>query len=189
MKPKRKLDKSGNSKSKKNIEVPIFVGTIIVYFIYMIGDDQILNYPKWIYYILFLLFWGLFSYLKIIKTFVRVPFNKDLVVLFFNVIKFAVFSWFLAGIVLIPFNFYNIYISKKNTLEAYECKITGISTYSQNRCVFFVLEGETNVIYLYKPIMEDLKNKKNYNEYKFIVDVRQGLLGSYVLEDWDIQKR
>lgn len=197
MKDKRNSErteiKSKNKREKYNgATLLIVAGTLLGYFFYMKTKSVIMNYPNYLYYILFfiiavLLFILHYSNFKIIVSKIK---RCDLYLyVALNLGKNFIIAWFLAGIMLIPFNYYNIHTAKENSIEIINCEIKGISTYSQHRNVFFVLNERTNVIYGFKPIMEEIKDNGKFNNYYFIAEFRKGLLGSYILESWDIQKK
>ena len=185
-------------KSKKkdekysSVTLILAAGLLLVYFFYMKTRDEIINYPTYINYILFFsiicsLF--LFHFNKFKIEFLKLR-GKDLYLyITINLAKNLVVAWFLVGLVLIPFNYYNIHTAKGNSSEIIKCEIKGVSTYSKNRKVFFSLNGKTNVMYDFIPIMEDIKDNGKYKDYYFVTELRKGLLGSYILEGWDIQKK
>lgn len=186
--------------SRKNSDIKltkkqliIFGMGLIIYFFFMKSKSQILNYPNYIYYAPFSIFLVVSLIMKYKSWSVqtsKLPFFKQrFIFISVELIKFSVVIWFIIGMVLIPFNYYNIQIAKKQPLETAYCEITGISTYTQNRTLFFLLNGRTNALYSYNKTMDEIKENAQYKGYYFIAELRQGLLGSYILENWSIQKK
>jgi hypothetical protein len=159
----------------------------------MKSKSQILNYPNFIYYAPFFIFLATSLIMKYkswsIQTLKLSLFKQRFIFVSLEILKFSVLIWFIIGVILIPFNYFNIHIAKKQPLETAYCEITGISTYSQNRTLFFLLKGRTNALYCYNKTMDEIKENARYKDYYFIAELRQGLLGSYILENWRIQKR
>ena len=178
-------------KTFKKQDLLLYFSVLCIYFFYMKSGDKILNYPSWITYSLLI---SLTIIIFFRSVFLRRE-NSDegstqvFLLVFARIIKSLVLAWFIAGIILIPFNYYNIYSSESNSLETMNCKITGLSTYSKNRTIFFILDGKTNTIYGYKPIMEEIRLDGKYRDYQLVAQVREGLLNSYILEHWEIEKK
>ena len=185
--------KSKNKGEKFNPATLLIVaGFLLAYFFYMKTKDVIINYPTYLNYILFSTIVGslfFFHYNKFKIEISKIKGNDLYLYIALNLGKNLIIAWFLAGIILIPFNYYNIHTAKENSLEIINCEIEGVSTYSKNRKVFFSLNERTNVIYDFKPIMEDIKDNGKFKDYYFVAELRKGFLGSYILEDWDIQKK
>lgn len=105
-----------------------------------------------------------------------------------QLISFTVMAYFLACFLLIPFNYVTIYASKNNKKEYIYCEINSISN-SRGRGVFSSLKGESNLINGYKPIMQKIIDKNLYDKYLLRVEVREGYLGTYILENWDFVEK
>ena len=179
------------SKQINKKKLLLLVAMLVVYFFFMKSKDEIINYPKYINYSLFLLLFttGFIYQLKCLKNTIvtKTKSLERILIIFLYVCKVLCLSWFITGICLIPFNYYNIYKSKKNTSEIIYCDIIGVSTYSKNRSVFYTFEGKTNILYGYIPIMEHMKEE--YSNFQLIAHVRKGFLNTYILEDWNIKKK
>jgi drug/metabolite transporter (DMT)-like permease len=165
---------------------------LLLYFFYIKTKDEIVNYPTWLTYTAFLITVTvvIFAHLKKFKKEFILQKGTDL---YFSIAlilaKIIIISLFLAGIILIPFNYYNIYKAKEKPLEVAKCEIKGVSTYSKNRKIFFVLYGRTNVMYGFTPIMEDIKANGKFKDYYFVAEIRKGFLNSYILENWSIERK
>lgn len=183
-------------KSNKKItgkQLIIFAIALVAYFFFMKSKSQIINYPNFIYYILFLTLitiWIILKYREWSVSLLKLStFKQRLIFFSVELIKLMVIFWFLAGIILVPFNYYNIYTAKKNKLNTVYCEITGISTYSQNRSIFYIFNGRTNTMYGYNELMDEIKDDAKYKNYYFVANVREGILDSYIIETWSIQKK
>ena len=191
------MDKKKSSKSIKTERFTVkdfaFLGIfVLLYLVYIKTKDEIINYPTWLnlltFFIIILIV--VLFHLSRLKNEFKIQNWFDLgASIALLLAKIIIISLFLTGIFLVPFNYINIYSTTKNKSEIYKCEITGVSTFSQNRKIFFVLNGRTNVLYGFKPIMEDIKDNEKFKEYYFAAEVRKGLLNSYILEGWSIEKK
>jgi len=183
-----------NKKAKINNKLTIvdwikLIGFVLVYFFFIKSKDIIINYPYWLLFTAFaivLVIVVILQYRTIQKEYSKIEKEDKLLFLVINSLKIAVIAYFVSGIILIPFNYYTIYNSKENALSSEKCEITGISTYSKNRSIFFNFKGKTNVVNGFKPIMEDIKDDGKFENYYFAAEVRWGVCNTYILESWDI---
>ena len=183
-----------NKKAKINNKLTIvdwikLIGFVLVYFFFIKSKDIIINYPYWLLFTAFaivLFIIAILQYREIQKEYSKTEKEDKLLFLVINSLKIAVIAYFVSGIILIPFNYYTIYNSKENALSSEKCEITGISTYSKNRSIFFNFKGKTNVVNGFKPIMEDIKDDGKFENYYFAAEVRWGVCNTYILESWDI---
>lgn len=168
------------------------IGFVVVYFFFIKSKDSIINYPYWVLLTVFaivLIISAIFQSPKIREDYSKIEKRDKLLFLGINTIKIAVIAYFISGIVLIPFNYYTIYNSKKNNLSVENCEITGLSTYSKNRSIFYKFKGKTNVINGFKPIMESIKDNGKFENYYFVVEVRKSICNTYVLQKWSIKEK
>ena len=183
-----------NKKAKINNKLTIvdwikLIGFVLVYFFFIKSKDIIINYPYWLLFTAFaivLFIIAILQYREIQKEYSKTEKEDKPLFLVINGLKIAVIAYFISGIILIPFNYYTIYNSKENALSSEKCEITGISTYSKNRSIFFNFKGKTNVVNGFKPIMEDIKDDGKFENYYFAAEVRWGVCNTYILESWDI---
>lgn len=168
------------------------IGFVLIYFFFIKSKDIIINYPYWLLFTVFaivLLSCTILQLKKILKEYSKIEKKDKYLFLGINILKIAVIAYFVSGIILIPFNYYNIYNSKKHTSILEKCEITGISTYSKNRTIFYKFKGKINVQYGYKPIMETIKENNKFEEYNFEAQVKEGFFGTYILDSWDIVQK
>jgi len=183
-----------NKKAKINNKLTIvdwikLIGFVLVYFFFIKSKDIIINYPYWLLFTAFaivLFIIAILQYREIQKEYSKTEKEDKPLFLVINGLKIAVIAYFISGIFLIPFNYYTIYNSKENALSSEKCEITGISTYSKNRSIFYNFKGKTNVVNGFKPIMEDIKDDGKFENYYFAAEVRPGVCNTYILESWDI---
>lgn len=165
------------------------IGFVLVYFFFIKSKDVIINYPYWLLFTAFaivLFIIAILQYREIQKEYSKTEKEDKPLFLVVNGLKIAVIAYFISGIFLIPFNYYTIYNSKENALSSEKYEITGISTYSKNRSIFYNFKGKTNVVNGFKPIMEDIKDDGKFENYYFAAEVRRGVCNTYILEGWDI---
>lgn len=176
--------------SKK--ELLLAFGVLFIYLFYISSKDRIVNYPPYL-----TTFSLIVTFLAIIiierkKPDALIHSIKNRFHIFDIALIFvarSILAWFISCILLIPFNYYNISVAKKNDLEYVDCLVKGGAKYSRDRRIFYEFNGELNSTFANKPIMEELRKSRNYDDYVFIAAIRKGLFGSYYLEDWDIKRR
>ncbi|QGK73060.1 hypothetical protein [Flavobacterium sp. SLB02] len=165
------------------------LGFLLVYFFFIKSKDVIINYPYWLLFTAFaivLVIVAILQYREMQKEYSKTEKDDKPLFVVINGLKIAVIAYFVSGVILIPFNYYTIYNSKENALISEKCEITGISTYSKNRSVFYKFKGKTNVINGFKPIMENIKDNGKFKNYYFAAEVKKGICNTYILENWDI---
>ncbi len=107
----------------------------------------------------------------------------------FRVLTAAVFSIFITGILLIPFNYYDIYASQGNPDKAVICPIRGSSDSRRQYKIYYDFNGNLHTLSVTSSLMHQLYSKENYKNYQLILTVRKAFLGSYIIEDWQLDKR
>ena len=183
---------SSNSKLDKKTFL-FLVGVVIVYFFFMKTLDKIVNYPFFILYtisgIIFttLLFFDIKAFLVAFKN-LDYLIDKIISAILYS-IKNLILSWFLSGIIIIPFNYYDIYVSKFNPSQTLILPIKSLYSRPRNNVIFYEFKGKTMILNGRIKIMDEIFNKKNFKDYELIFVVHPALIDSYVLEDWDIQRK
>ena len=183
---KKQINRKVKSDLKSNKTIILLILMIVLYFFYMKSKDLILNFPSWIYYTIFII-----SVIVLLTNFYTKQIknkNFDRFQILTNVIQRIILSWFISGIILIPFNYFLIFSVKNNNSLSKKCEIINVSTYTKNRCIFYKLDNQTNVLYGYIPIMEEINENKKFENYNLILRVKKGLFNTYLMEDWNIIK-
>lgn len=186
---KRRQGLSKNDKKSKSREALKFAVVLILFWFYVVAKEKTIGYPDYLFNLAF----GIILLVLLVTTSrITISEFKDLrgkidkvIYAFFYIVKTLFISFFLSGIVLIPFNLYNRYYSKRNAIEIIKCEITGLSDYSRNSCFYYSYKGEVSIIYAHRQIMSDIYINKSYQDYLFIAKVRKGLLDTYLIESWD----
>lgn len=171
----------------------IFSGCLILYFLFMKSMDKIINYP-------FVVLWGLSAIVFIfmsIYTFKRFVTKLKTIdnstekigAIIIQILYFAIISWLITGILLIPFNYYNIYKARDTLPETKYLEIKGLVARPRNNKIFYEFNGKMNVLYGKINLMNEIYAKGNFKDYYLTITVHKGLLGSYLVEDWDIIRR
>jgi hypothetical protein len=192
---KKNLISSNASKNSNKLDaktILILGGALGVYFFYMKTLDKIINYPYVILYVICIVVFTIL-FLYELKTLVavfkpqKILFESILEVLLY-IIRISVFSWFISGILLIPFNYYNIYVSESNSRETLYLPIKSVYSRPRNNVIYYEFRGKTKILYGKIKIMDEIFNNKNYKDYQLIMRVHAALFNSYVIEGWDIEK-
>ena len=171
-----------------------FVGVVILIYASRL-DNIVLNEPSW-------LTWGPVVFISVLlllvfRKQVQADLNKQPVktkIFGYGIIVFAAafVSFLLTSALSIPFYFINNNVATGNEIVTEQCEITNVTirkgTKTSNS-VSFILYAKSNRLYCYTAEMKDLHAQKNYRDYYLIVSARPGLLGTYMLDDWQLVKR
>jgi hypothetical protein len=180
----------GSNKVKLSyFEWLVLAGVVLLFIFYIKSKGEIINYPDWLLY-------SCVSIVSLVILFFRIKkamndqskFKALDRILFWGLFICTVLvpSYFIGAIILIPFNYYNIEYARNNSTVSERCEITGVSLRSRPRCVFYKFHSRTNMVNGYIPIMQEVSDSKRYKDYEFVVDVRRGLLNSFVMDGWTI---
>lgn len=125
--------------------------------------------------------------IPIILTFLVIHFKKKSLEI--GVIEKILVSFFIGYIVamifIIPINHYNINVfSLNHKVQIYNCELSGIARSRRTQGFYFNFMNEKHFIKGFKPIFSEIEN--NMDRYSVRVNVRKGLLNSYVIEDYKI---
>lgn len=166
---------------------------MIPFTFYTISSNRILNYPPYLYPgISLLLFAVLF-----VNRFKYISNNIDKLQGIAKIINWvywlaplALGAGLATSAVLLPFNYYNIYTADKEIITE-RCTLKSVhpkrhSKRAMQPGVFIELYGRSDKINGYREVMEEIYKNKNSKDYYVNVEIRKGLLGSYILEHWDI---
>jgi hypothetical protein len=188
-----------NQRSKKDStalsskELFIFGGALAVYLFYRRSLNRIINYPDSILYLLGgIIFVIIFLYsLPKLRNEMNSVDNLPgkVVAVAIRVLSAAIFSWFVTGILLIPFNYYDIHAAQGNSSEAIYCPVTGLTANAKDNSIIYEFGGSSHILYGSSTLMNEIYSKGNYKEYQLRLTVKKALFGSYFLEDWDLYKR
>jgi hypothetical protein len=108
-----------------------------------------------------------------------------------RIISAVIFSWFVTGILLIPFNYYDIHAAEGNSSDIIYCPVTGLVADGRKNCVYYKFSGSTHILYGTpgSTLINEINAKGNYEEYRLRLTVKKALFGSYIIEEWDLDKR
>ena len=91
------------------------------------------------------------------------------------------------GIIFIPFNYYLNNTTENSIIETLELPLLKVTTYNKNRCFFYSYNGNYSVYYGYKPIMTNIVNNNNSNDYKVVFKVKKGDFGVFKIINWNLK--
>jgi hypothetical protein len=165
---------------------------VIIWYFFNRSYKETINYPdQYLYWLILIVFTItlVFRFKRIKTEFLkqREYFLGKMVSLGINVVFTAIVAWLIAGIILIPFNYYNIYKSQANDSQTMKCEIEKVNTKGKSY-LYFKVDNKTNLINGYIRNMKDINNS-NANKYWLILKTRPGLLGTYIVENWDIEHK
>jgi len=191
MKNNPNLNKNSKKEKDKYLITQLGIGIVIWYF-FNRSFKETINYPiQYLYWIILVVFiiTLIFRSKRIKSEFLEQKdyFLGKVVSLGINIVFTAIVAWLVAGIILIPFNYYNIYNAQANDSQTLKCDIEKINTKGKSY-VYFKVDNKTNLINGYIPVMNDIKND-NVSKYWLILKTRPGLLGTYIVENWDIEHK
>lgn len=182
-----KVKKRLNKKINKNRQVEKFtkkewfylILASVLFWFYSKTVDKILNYN---FFLFFICFCSVFT----ISVLIGIK-EKTLSFWFEKIVKSLVFSFTISGIILLPLNFYIIDFSKGNPIINKNFDIASVSTSSARKQVRFEFMREIKVLYSYDEILYEVK--KHPEKYKLNIRVRKSIFNTYVLDDWNIEKK
>ncbi len=182
---KTKSDISGDSFMINFLNSRKFVFTLLgIVILYMISDELIINLPKWVFGVMFLISAAiivavfLWRYAKYNGYYRQLLNNKLNIAALVVVIIFC--SAFLQLFMNVGIDFFLVQMSKTNSKEIYDCKIDNIQTsnrYSDK--VGFVFRGQVSSG---KINTRDYKNSDLIANFMVRIWVRKSLFGSYYLQ-------
>lgn len=184
-----------NHESNKlsKFDLILLCGVLVIYFFFVKTSNEIIDYP-----LLFPFCIGsvifVVAFLFKIKDFARevqsrVNLIDKSVMVALRMLSSAVMSCFFAGILLIPFNYYNINVSRSNPTETIVAPIESVYAHGGNDVVYYRFKGKIRALHGKVPIMNEIFERKDFSNYDLYLEVRKGLLSTYVLEYWNIVKR
>jgi len=162
-----------------------FVFTLLgIVILYMISDELIINLPKWIFGVMFLISAAiivavfLWRYAKYNAYYRQLLNNKLNIAGLVVVIIFC--SAFLQLFMNVGIDFFLVQMSKTNSKEIYDCKIDNIQTANRyGDKVGFVFRGQVSSG---KINTGDYKNSDLIANFMVRIWVRKSLFGSYYLQ-------
>ncbi len=188
MKGRKKLE----AKDKKKYLL-IFGIIIVLFLIFLKTKQDTLNYPMNLYYLLIFCLSLIIIILKVKKYLSEIVLIKSYLDKFLftglNLFIVSTVSFFLAGIVLIPFNLFNIKFSKKNEIKIINCDLTGLTYKSGNSTIFYKYDNKTFVMHSSKKIMPEIYIDKDFDNYQIVFSVKKALLNTYIINDFNIIRK
>jgi hypothetical protein len=170
---------------KKNLLLFLAVGFVFLFF-YMKTRDNLINYPdEYLYYLMGLVF--IIQFLLFYKKWIL--FKKEFLELGLVFVRYFYISWNVAALILIPFNIYLVHEIDNSDTTTLTADLLSASTLRPNQCIFYSIDGETDVHYGYKPVMDVIESDNNASDYFVEFKVKKGKLGVYRIKKWEIKKK
>ena len=162
---------------------------LILVILYLYGDDKVLNMPKYLFVIKFIICLNiliifLYSRFKKFKDYYKRKF-KDKIYLTALLIGVIVFSLIFQSFLNIPINFLVKNFSKSDRVEVFDCEITNAITTNIDKIHFRFLNEEYSRYY-------------NINEYeridliqnhKLVLKVQPSIFNTYYIKEMNIEKQ
>lgn len=174
----------------------LFAGLLVAYLPYMFTRERIANYPHWLYYSIF----GLIAIVLLVTGTVKASLftnnqknSKHILVTLLRLAFSLLIAWFIAGLLLTPFNYYNIHVAKQNPLEQVDCEIDVVERKGKrrmrNRYIYYKLHGRFNMKHVSKAVINEIRTSSDDDNFVFAAEIRKGLLGSYYLERGEVKRK
>lgn len=183
---------NGDSTKFTTKELLPYAAALAAYLIFVKTSNSIVNYPDLIAFLLYgvgfaiILTYQLLQLRKIIKSTDK-PVER-IIAAGLRVLIAAVFSIFVTGILLIPFNYYDIYASQGNPSKTVYCPLEGVVSHGHHT-IYYDFDGSLHALSTVPRLLNEISSKGNYKEYELILTIRKAFLGSYIIEDWQLHKR
>jgi hypothetical protein len=147
---------------------------------------NLINYPDvYVYYLTGAVF--LIQFLLFYKKWILL--KKEFLELGLVFVRYFYISWNVAALILIPFNLYLVHEIDNSDTTTLKAELLSASTLRPNQCIFYSIDGETDVHYGYKPVMNVIESENNASDYFVEFKVKKGKLGVYKIEKWEIKKK
>lgn len=96
---------------------------------------------------------------------------------------------FVQSLILMPLDFYNFKKSKENEGFLEKCDIVRISSRKgRSRAIYYKYEDKTYIIRSRKSLGE-IWDSKDFKKYHLLITVKQGLLKTLIIQDWEVVPR
>jgi hypothetical protein len=104
-------------------------------------------------------------------------------------------SYYGSAVALVPFNYYNMHVAQQTTPVSFECNIDSASVGGHldnvvlSNTIYFHLQDKQNIIHTQAetPAIATMHALHTYSQYKLELIAHKGLLGSYWLQQWNLQ--
>ena len=105
-----------------------------------------------------------------------------------HLVKVVVITCLFTGIALLPFNYYNLYRAKTGRVVTESVAIADVDrrTRSGGPGIYFLYNGRRNHLTGNRSLIDSISLRGNAGEYLLVLNMSEGLLGSYVVNDWSI---
>ena len=179
-----------NKNNLKGRDYLILAAAVAMFVWYMYTARRILNYPEVLHYAGI----GLCFIIALLVD-IRGALGRWTALKLWQEKVFAIVltvaGWVLIAVlagtaILIPFNYYDMYVAADSPRDTVYCPINGVVSRTRNHNVYFIFKGKMNMLNCQTSLTNEIAQKKNYDDYTFIATVRKGLMDSYVLDDWQI---
>jgi hypothetical protein len=176
---KKNQSSNGDSTKFSLKELLPYAAALAAYFFFNKTSNEIVKYPDLIAYLLYAvsfaitLTYQLVLLRKIIKSFDKLV--QKIIAVGLRVLIAAVFSVFISGILLIPFNYYDIYASRGNPSETVICPLEGLVA-SRSHTIYYDFGGSLHALTFTSgnSLMTAIYLKGNYKEYQLLLTVSSG---------------
>ena len=164
---------------------------LVVFFWYVKTANRIVNFPQPLYYAVLVGVGGAvvaWSWKRDVTAFRAVDpdWGSRGMSAGLYLCKTAVLTWFATGIALLPFNYYNFYRAKEGQRVTDSVAIADVTTRRGTSGVSFWYKGRRNQLRGHEPIMDRIAARGDAGKYRLALNMNEGLLGSYVVNDWTI---
>jgi hypothetical protein len=174
-------------------EIFILGGAVVAYLFFVKTLNVIINYPMIVGYLVgasvFIIIFVYKVSSFVAKTIRTGSLLRGAGEVFLRVLRSAVCAWFVSGIILIPFNYYNIYVAQNNPAIIVHLPITGVVANAKSHKIYYEFNGKMGLLNGKDDLMNEIYDKGNYMDYSLVVIIHAALFDSYFIEDWYIQKK
>lgn len=173
--------------------MPALAAGVALYFLYLKSSDAIINYPAEIKYSVF---GGCLVLAVLYQASRKTPrvgcrhwdLFGVLAWLFDEALPVVIASWLLTGILLIPFNYYNLHVGSTNSSFTEVVRMEGLASTRRRKAdtLYFRYKGRMNVIYGETPELTAIARAQTVKNYRLVLTLSQGVAGSYILSNWEV---
>jgi hypothetical protein len=187
-------------------ELILYVAGLSFTLIFLFSQKMIANYPNKLFWSVFIVVYCgcLIYFFNAFKTDLQKSVDwLDRVLAAFMLFAKSLFVGFIINsAILSPFNIYDHYVAKNNIVETVHCNIDNISYTSNSQkhgyflaasegqyAMSYTLNDKGNTLRTNNDIVRDRYEQKDYKDYTLLISIKQGLLGSFIIQNWSVEKK
>ncbi len=179
----------------------ILAAIIIVFWLSNDTHSDIINYPEFLKYyggIALFIVLVIFRFKVFLKKYLEMPKIADrLFYAFISLVLSAAISIIVAGILVTPFNYYNLHVAKQNHADTVRCEIDSANIGarsgdgSEPNTIYYHFGDKQAIIQTHTENFRiaNMRQLHTFSQFRLKLTTHKAFLGSYWLEAWKIEDK